>query len=152
MPVQKLKQFLDKNGIRYVTVVHSPTYTAQEVAARVHIRGRLLAKTVIVKMDGKMAMVVLPASHQIDFDDLRRETGSSKVELAKEEEFENLFPGCEVGAMPPFGNLYGMEVFADQTLSKDEEIAFSAGTHSELMKLRFEDFKRLVQPKMVRIT
>lgn len=152
MPVQKLKQFLDKNGIRYVTVVHSPTYTAQEVAARVHIRGRLLAKTVIVKMDGKMAMAVLPASHQIDFDDLRRETGSSKVELAKEEEFENLFPGCEVGAMPPFGNLYGMEVFADQTLSKDEEIAFSAGTHSELMKLRFEDFKRLVQPKMVRIT
>ncbi|MCE5262393.1 MAG: YbaK/EbsC family protein [Deltaproteobacteria bacterium] len=152
MPVQKLKKFLDENGIRYVSVVHSPTYTAQEVAARVHIRGRLLAKTVIVKMDGKMAMVVLPASHQIDFDYLKRETGSSKVELAKEEEFEDLFPGCEVGAMPPFGNLYGMEVFTDQTLSKDDEIAFSAGTHSELMKLRFEDFKRLVQPKMVRIT
>ncbi|MCE5283140.1 MAG: YbaK/EbsC family protein [Deltaproteobacteria bacterium] len=152
MPVEKLKKFLDEHGVRYVSVVHSPTYTAQEVAARVHIRGQLLAKTVIVKMDGRMAMAVLPASRQIDFDYLRKETGSSKVELAREEEFMDLFPGCEVGAMPPFGNLYGMDVFTDQTLNKDDEIAFSAGTHSELIKLPFEDFKRLVQPKMVRIT
>ncbi|MEW6333381.1 MAG: YbaK/EbsC family protein [Thermodesulfobacteriota bacterium] len=152
MPVQKLKKFLDDNGIQYVSVIHSPTYTAQEVAARVHISGRLLAKTVIIKVDGKMAMAVLPASLQIDFDCLRKETGASTVELAAEEEFKDLFPGCELGAMPPFGNLYDMRVFTDHSLSEDEEIAFSAGTHSELVKLRFEDFKRLVQPTMVRMT
>lgn len=152
MPVQKLKKFLDDNGIQYVSVIHSPTYTAQEVAARVHISGRLLAKTVIIKMDGKMAMAVLPASLQIDFDYLRKETGASTVELATEEEFKDLFPGCELGAMPPFGNLYDMPVFTDHSLSEDEEIAFSAGTHSELVKLRFEDFKRLVRPTMVRMT
>jgi Ala-tRNA(Pro) deacylase len=152
MPVQKLKKFLEDNGVKYVSVVHSPTYTAQEVAARVHIRGKQLAKTVIVKTDGKMAMAVLPASRQIDFDYMRKEIGAPKVELAKEEEFKDLFPGCEVGAMPPFGNLYGMEVYTDQSLNEDEEIAFSAGTHTELIKVPYAEFKRLVKPREVRIT
>lgn len=152
MPVQKLKKFLEDNGVKYVSVVHSPTYTAQEVAARVHIRGKQLAKTVIVKTDGKMAMAVLPASRQIDFDYMRKEIGVPKVELAKEEEFKDLFPGCEVGAMPPFGNLYGMEVFTDQSLNEDEEIAFSAGTHTELIKIPYAEYKRLVQPREIRIT
>ena len=152
MPVQKLKKFLEDNGVKYVSVVHSPTYTAQEVAARVHIRGKQLAKTVIVKTDGKMAMAVLPASRQIDFDYMRKEIGAPKVELAKEEEFKDLFPGCEVCAMPPFGNLYGMEVFTDQSLNEDEEIAFSAGTHTELIKIPYAEYKRLVQPREIRIT
>lgn len=152
MPVQKLKKFLEDNGVKYVSVVHSPAYTAQEAAARVHIRGRQLAKTVIVKMDGKMAMAVLPADRRLDFDYMKREIGAPKVELAKEEEFKDLFPGCEVGAMPPFGNLYGMEVYTDRSLNEDEEIAFSAGTHTELIKVPYSEYKRLVKPREIRLT
>jgi len=152
MPVQKLKDFLDKHEIKYVSVVHSPAYTAQEIAARAHIKGRQLAKTVMVLVDGKMAMAVLPASLKVDFDYFRKEIGASNVGLAAEREFESLFPDCEVGAMPPFGNLYGMDVYVDQSLVEDDEIAFTAGTHTELIKLPFIDFKRLVKPKIVRLT
>ena len=152
MPVQKLKDFLDKHEIKYVSVVHSPAYTAQEIAARAHIKGRQLAKTVMVLVDGKMAMAVLPASLKVDFDYFRKEIGASNVGLAAEKEFETLFPDCEVGAMPPFGNLYGMDVYVDQSLVEDDEIAFTAGTHTELIKLPFIDFKRLVKPKIVRLT
>ena len=152
MPVQKLKDFLDKHEIKYVSVVHSPAYTAQEIAARAHIKGRQLAKTVMVLVDGKMAMAVLPASLKVDFDYFRKEIGASNVGLAAEREFESLFPDCEVGAMPPFGNLYGMDVYVDQSLVEDDEIAFTAGTHTELIKLPFIDFKRLVKPEIVRLT
>ena len=152
MPVQKLKDFLDKHEIKYVSVVHSPAYTAQEIAARAHIKGRQLAKTVMVLVDGKMAMAVLPASLKVDFDYFRKEIGASNVGLAAEREFEALFPDCEVGAMPPFGNLYGTDVYVDQSLVEDDEIAFTAGTHTELIKLPFIDFKRLVKPKIVRLT
>ncbi|MFB3924600.1 MAG: aminoacyl-tRNA deacylase [Syntrophales bacterium] len=152
MPVKKLKEFLDDNKIKYVTVIHSPAYTAQEIAARAHIKGKNLAKTVMVIVDGRMAMAVLPASSKVDFDYLKKELGAKKAELATEEEFKGMFPDCEVGAMPPFGNLYGMEVFADQALEGDEEIAFSAGTHTELIKLPFADFKRLVKPRIARLS
>ena len=152
MPVQKLKDFLDKHEIKYVSVVHSPAYTAQEIAARAHIKGRQLAKTVMVLVDGKMAMAVLPASLKVDFDYFRKEIGASNVGLAAEREFEALFPDCEVGAMPPFGNLYGMDVYVDKSLVEDDEIAFTAGTHTELIKLPFIDFKRLVKPKIVKLT
>ncbi len=152
MPVQKLKDFLDKHEIKYVSVVHSAAYTAQEIAARAHIKGRQLAKTVMVHVDGKMAMAVLPASLKVDFDYFRKEIGAANVGLAMEKEFETMFPDCEVGAMPPFGNLYGMDVYVDKSLVEDDEIAFSAGTHTELIKLPFIDFKRLVKPKIVRLT
>lgn len=150
--LQKLKKYLDDNGVKYVSVMHSPTYTAQEVAARVHIRGKQLAKTVIVKTDGKMAMAVLPASRQIDFDYMKKEIGAPNVELAREDEFKDLFPGCEVGAMPPFGNLYGIEVYTDQSLNEDEEIAFNAGSHTELVKVPYAEYKRLVKPREVKLT
>lgn len=152
MPVKKLKDFLNKHEIKYVSVAHSPAYTAQEIAARVHIKGRKLAKTVMVIVNGKMAMAVLPASCKVDFDYFRKEIGADQIALASEEEFKGMFPDCEVGAMPPFGNLYGMDVFADQSLTEDDEIAFSAGTHTELIKLPFMDFKRLVKPRIVRLT
>ena len=148
MPVKKLKEFLDKENIKYVSLRHSPAYTAQEIAATVHIPGKELAKAVIVKLDGKMAMAVLPGSHQIDFNLLKEASGARKVELATEEEFKDMFPGCEIGGMPPFGNLYGMEVFAAKALAEDEEISFNAGSHSELMKLAYKDFERLVKPKI----
>ncbi|NHZ73247.1 MAG: deacylase [Nitrospirae bacterium] len=152
MPLQKLREFLDQNSVKYVSISHSPVYTAQEIAASAHIPGQELAKTVMVKLDGDMAMAVLPASFQVDLDQLRATAGAGEVDLATEEEFKGLFPGCEPGAMPPFGNLWGMPVFACQTLAEDEEIAFNAGSHTELVKLSFADFARLVEPKVARFS
>lgn len=149
MPVKKLKDFLDKNKVKYVSMIHSPAYTAQQIAAAAHIPGKELAKTVIFKADGKMAMAVMPAPWQIDFDQLKTCVGAKSVELAGEKEFAERFPGCEPGAMPPFGNLYDMEVYVDEGLREDETIAFNAGSHSELIKLAYEDFERLVKPKIV---
>ncbi|MHB8800892.1 MAG: aminoacyl-tRNA deacylase [Thermoanaerobaculia bacterium] len=148
MPVRKLKEFLDQNGVRWVSIVHSPAYTSQEVAASAHVKGKELAKTVMVTVDGKPVMVVLPASQRVDFQVLREVTGGQNVVLASEAEFRELFPDCEAGAMPPFGNLYGMDVYVAPKLAEDEEIAFNAGSHTELMKLRYADFERLVKPKV----
>ncbi len=150
MPVKKLKDFLELNEIKYMTVVHSTAYTSQEIAASAHIPGKELAKTVMIKMDGKMVMVVLPASFKVDFKLLKEAACTSNLELASEQEFQDLFPGCDVGAMPPFGNLYGMEVFVDITLIEDKEIAFNAGTHHELIKLAYTDFETLVKPKVIK--
>ena len=148
MPAQKLRDFLNSHNIKYVTVGHSLAYTAQEIAASAHIPGKELAKTVMVKIDNKMAMAVLPASYKVNLDLLKKSAGASQVELANEQEFRDMFPESEIGAMPPFGNLYGMDVFVDETLSRDEEIAFNAGSHTELVKLAYRDFERLVQPKV----
>jgi Ala-tRNA(Pro) deacylase len=152
MPVKILKDFLDNQNIKYVTITHSPTYTAQEIAASAHIPGKVMAKTVMVKIDGKMAMAVLPASCKVDFDLLKKAAGASTVGLASEQEFKNLFPECEIGAMPPFGNLYGMEVFVADALAEDEEIVFNAGSHTELIRLAYKDFERLVKPKVVKFS
>ena len=152
MPVSKLKEFLDENGIKYVVISHSPAYPAQEIAAAAHISGRELAKTVIVKANDKMMMVVLPASHQIKLERLGSELGVSNLELATENEFKDRFPECEVGAMPPFGNLYDMDVVVAKRLTEDDEIAFNAGTHTELIKLKYGDFERLVKPKVLQFT
>lgn len=149
MPVKRLKEFLDTNNIKYVVISHSRAFTAQETATSAHIPGKELAKTVMVKIDGKMAMAVLPASYKIDFDLLKKATGSSKIEIANEKEFKDLFPECEVGAMPPFGNLYGMDVFVARSLTEDEEIAFNAGSHRELVRMAYRDFEKLVKPKIM---
>lgn len=146
MPVQKLKTFLDEAGVKYVAVSHSPAFTAQEIAASAHIPGKELAKTVMVKLDGRMAMAVLPSSCQVDFDRLKAAAGANTAELAGEEEFQDLFPACDVGAMPPFGNLYGLDLFVEAALREDEEIAFNAGSHTELIRLSYADFERLVNP------
>ena len=152
MPVKKLRDFLDSHSIKYVTISHSQAYTAQEIASSAHIPGKELAKTVMIKIDGKMAMAVLPASYKVDFDLLKKNIGASKVELASEKEFQDIFPECDVGAMPPFGNLYGMEVFAAESLSEDEEITFNAGSHTELIRLAYKDFERLVKPKVLKFS
>ena len=151
MPVRKLKDFLDKEKIKYVSIVHSPAFTAQEVAASAHITGKELAKTVIVRMDGALAMAVVSANQHVDFAALADATGAEKVELAGEDEFKEKFPDCEAGAMPPFGNLYGMKVFADESLLRDKEITFNAGSHRELIRIAWEDFDRLVQPRLMRL-
>ena len=152
MPVKKLKDFLDDQNIKYIVIIHSPVYTAQEIAASVHIPGKELAKTVMIRIDGKMAMAVLPAIYKVDFDLLKKFTGASKVELTNEHDFKDMVPGCEVGAMPPFGNLYGMEVFVAETLAEDEEIAFNAGSHTELIQMAYKDFERLVKPKVIKFS
>lgn len=152
MPVQKLKKFLDSNGVKYVVMKHSTAYTAQEIAASAHIPGKELAKTVMIKVDDKMAMAVLPASYKVDFDLLKDATGADQVELASEEEFKYTFPDCEIGAMPPFGNLYDMEVYSAESLAEDEEIAFNAGSHKELIKLAYKDFENLVKPKVIKFS
>jgi Ala-tRNA(Pro) deacylase len=104
---------------------------------------------VIVKIDGVLAMAVLPASRHIDVSALKSATGAPTVEIASEPEFSGRFPGCDTGAMPPFGNLYGMSVFADESLTKDKEIAFNAGTHNEVIRLSYADFEALVKPTVL---
>ncbi len=150
MPVKKLKEFLDSNKVKYVTMSHSPAYTAQEIAAMAHIPGKELAKTVIVKVDGEMAMAVLPASYKVDFKLLKKAAKAKKVELADEKEFKDLFPECEVGAMPPFGNLYDMNVFVAESLAEGKEIAFNAGSHTELIKMSYADFEKLAEPTVLK--
>ena len=152
MPVKKLKDFLDSNTIKYVSISHSTAYTAQEVAASSNIPGKELAKTVMIKIDGKMSMAVLPSPFHVDFDRLKEALGSDNVELAGEDEFKGMFPECDPGAMPPFGNLYSMDVFAAEKLSENEMIAFNAGTHTEVIRLSYSDFERLVQPKKLRFS
>lgn len=146
MPMKKVRKFLDENGVKYVIISHSPAYTAQEIATSSHIPGKEIAKTVLFRRDGKMTMAVLPAPYKIDFAKLKDKLSAISCELAMEDEFKYLFPDCAIGAMPPFGNLYDMEVFVDESLTLDKEIAFNAGTHTELIKLAYIDFARLVKP------
>ncbi len=152
MPAQKLKEFLDNHNVEYVTISHSPAYTAQRIAELTHIPGKELAKTVVVKLDGKFAMAVLPASNRVDLDYLKRGVDADDVEVATEAEFKDLFPDCEVGAMPPFGNLYDMDVYVAERLTDDEEIAFNSGTHTELVRLSYRDFENLVSPRVIQLT
>jgi Ala-tRNA(Pro) deacylase len=151
MPLSKLKDFLDSYNVKYVVISHSVAYTAAGIAALTHIPGRELAKTVIVKIDGALAMAVVAASQHVDLAALKAATCAKTVELASEAEFRAQFPDCELGAMPPFGNLYGMSVFADESLLRDKEIAFNAGSHRELVRIAWEDYERLVQPKVMRV-
>ena len=152
MPVAKLKEFLDKHKIKYVSIRHSTAYTAQEIAASAHVKGRNMAKTVIVKMDGKIAMAVLPAKYQIDLDSLKKSCKAASAELAREEEFSHLFSGCETGAMPPFGQIYDLPLYADATLKKDDEIAFNACSHTELIQISYKDFEKLAKPKFCKFS
>jgi Ala-tRNA(Pro) deacylase len=152
MPATKLKAFLDEHKIKYVSIKHSEAFTAQEVAASAHISGKELAKTVIVKIHGQPAMAVLPANRKVVIQDLRDLTGEEKVSFAEESEFKTMFPDCQPGAMPPFGNLYGMEVYVAPGLANQEEIAFNAGTHTEVIQMAYRDFERLVQPKVLGFT
>ena len=149
MPIAKLKNYLDRNDVEYRLIPHARAFTAQEIAASSHITGHEIAKTVIVKIDGVFAMAVLPASEVIDLEQFAAMIGATLVELAGENEFERFFNDCEVGAMPPFGNLFGMKVYVDPELALDEKIAFNAGNHTELIQLRYNDFEELVQPIML---
>ena len=150
MALASLMDYLDRENVKYVVISHSPAYTAQGIAGLAHIPGQELAKTVIVKLDGRLAMAVLPAKYNVDLLHLKERAGARAAALATEDDFQGVFPGCETGAMPPFGNLFGLSVYADVNLERDREIAFNAGTHRELIRVSWEDFKRLVNPKVIR--
>jgi Ala-tRNA(Pro) deacylase len=152
MPLSKLRDYLDSHDIKYLVMSHSLAYTAQGIAALAHVSGKKLAKTVIVKIDGILAMAVVPASEHVDLDRLKAVTGAQTVEIASEREFRNAFPDCETGAMPPFGNLYDMPVYADASLAENEEITFSAGNHRELVRMAWADMARLVNPTIDHFT
>lgn len=152
MPVKKLKIYLDEANIKYLTISHSSAFTSQDIAASAHVSGKEFAKTVMIKIDGVMAMAVLPASFHIDFDTLRKFFGTKFVTLATEPEFKDRFPDCELGAMPPFGNLYGMDVYVAEALTNNKEIAFNAGSHTELIRLSYFDYQRLVKPRVLKFS
>jgi Ala-tRNA(Pro) deacylase len=141
----RLEAYLREKQVPFDVRHHLRAITAQEVAASEHVPGKMLAKTVMVLADGKMVMLALPAPYQVDVDKAGKVLGG-EVRLAKEEEFENTFPDCEVGAMPPFGNLYEVPVYVEVALAEDETIVFRAGTHTDTMSLSYADFERLVEP------
>jgi len=151
MPVvRKLQEYLDQHNIKYQVLTHSLAYTAQEVAATQHIPGKQVAKVVMVKKDnGAPVMLVLPASHNVDFSRLRQVLGE-RAELEQEREFRGLFPGCEVGAEPPFGNLFNLDTFVDASLAEDEEIVFNGGSHWQTIRMRYDDYVRLVHPRVAK--
>jgi Ala-tRNA(Pro) deacylase len=149
MIAKKLKALLDQQGIKYVSLQHSPAYSAAEVAISAHLAGRDFAKTVVVMIEHAAAMLVLPATRRLVLSDLREMLDTQHVRLASETELAGMFPDCEVGAMPPFGNLYGMPVYIAPSLAEEREIAFNAGTHTEVIKLAFADFDRIVRPVVI---
>lgn len=149
MPIlKKLQELLDREGVSYEVLNHPPAYTAQEVAQVQHVPGRELAKVVVVRGSQGFALFVLPAIYKVDVTKAQATLGDPQARLANEEEFRSLFPDCEVGAMPPFGNLFGLPVFVDPALAQDETIVFNAGTHTQTVRMRYADFARLVQPKV----
>ncbi len=146
MPLQKLIDYLEENQVRFTRIIHSTAYTAQVIAHRSHISGNVLAKTVVLKSPKEeFVMAVVPANYQVDLEKVSALHGENLV-LATEEEFEQLFPRCETGGMPPFGNLFDLPVYVSESLAKSNEIAFNAGNHRELLQMTFADFNRLVKP------
>ena len=149
MPILgKLREFLDQNGVHYEVGSHRLAFTAQEVAAAQHVPGKELAKVVMLRSGTAFIMTVLPAPYRVDIERAKAALGKSDLSLATEQEFKNLFPQCEAGAEPPFGNLYNLPVYVDQTLTRDEDIVFNAGSHTQTIKMKYADFARLVQPKV----
>ncbi len=144
---ERLQEYLATNGVNFESEHHRVAYTAQEVAAVEHVPGKRVAKVVMAVVDGAMTMLVLPAASRVSLEKLKTALGAADARLAREEELAPLFPDCEVGAMPPFGNLYGIPVYVDRALAQAPEITFQAGTHTESMRIRYEDYQRLVQPQ-----
>lgn len=152
MPISpKVKEYLEKQNVKYEVAEHPLAFTASEIAGSQHVPGKQMVKSVIVKSNGDFVMCVLPAIHLLDFEKLKRVTGTSKLKLATENEINKIFPDYEIGAEPPFGHLYGLKVFVDKILEEDKQIVFNAGSHTEVVELSFSDFIRLVNPTIADI-
>ncbi|KGM55703.1 prolyl-tRNA synthetase [Lysobacter daejeonensis GH1-9] len=152
MTTQRLEQYLRSHDVAFDTLPHDHAITALDVARRAHLAGKDVAKTVMVKVDGRLAMAVMPANEWLSLERMRQACGAKSVALANESEFIDRFPECEVGAMPPFGNLYGMDVYAADTLSHEHDIAFNAGSHDEVVRMGWNDYERLVHPRIMSMT
>ena len=150
--LRKLKEVFDQAKISYEVYNHPRAFTTQEIAARQHITGRAMAKVVVLRVDGSFIMAVLPSNRMISFGNVKTSLGAKEVALATEEQFAILFPECEIGAMPPFGNLFGLPVYADPAMSRYDFIYFNAGNHLQTVRIKYEDYKRLVNPEIVRLT
>jgi Ala-tRNA(Pro) deacylase len=146
---EKLQEHLVANGVAFELEQHRVAYTAQDLAAAEHVSGKRVAKVVVAVIDGQMVMLVLPASSQAEMEKVKNELGAKDVRLAREDEFASAFPDCEVGAMPPFGSLYQLPVYVDQSLSRAKEITFPAGSHSESVRMSYSDFETLEQPTVL---
>lgn len=142
----KLEAHLREKGVKYQTMTHPAAYTAQEVAEAQGVKGQQVAKVVMVSADGRMAMLVMPASYRLNFQRVREALGAKEARLATEAEFSHLFPDCETGAMPPFGSLYEVPVYVDRSLTEDEAIVIQAGSHSDTIKIPYQEFARLERP------
>ena len=152
MPIlKKLKEALDEAKITYEVYNHALAYTAQEIAARQHFSGKEMAKVVMLDVDGTLVMGVIPGSRKISLEMVRASLGANKARLATEDEFISRFPDCEIGAMPPFGNLFGLKVYVDPALEQDEHIYFNAGNHVQTVRLKYADFAWLVKPQVTRL-
>jgi Ala-tRNA(Pro) deacylase len=151
MPLKRLRTFLDQKGIHYTLQTHVTAYTAAGVASVAHVKGKEMAKTVMVLVDDRLIMLVVPASTHIRLKQVKYALKARQVFLASEADFAHVFPDCEVGAMPPFGNLYGVPIFVDEALTRDKEIVFNAGNHREIMKMSYADYARVVTPQVVSV-
>jgi Ala-tRNA(Pro) deacylase len=145
----RVLKFLDKSKVKYKATKHEPAFTAQQMAAVIHESGKYVAKPVIVKADGQYLMCVLPACYKIDLKALKNQLKARKVELAEEKEIGKIFDDCELGAEPPFGNLYDMSTIIDKALEKDEHITFQGGTHEKAIRMSMEDYRKLIEPKVL---
>ena len=150
--IKKLKELFDDAKVSYEVYNHPLAYTAQEIAQRQHLSGDRIAKVVILKLDGRLVMAVVTGNQKVHLPTVRESLGAYEVRLASEEEFISTFPDCEIGAMPPFGNLFGVIVYVDPAIAKDELIYFNAGNHVQTVRIRYKDFERLVNPQVVRLT
>jgi len=144
----KLKEYLDDNKVKYDVLTHEIAYTAQDTAAAAHVSGKELAKSVVVSADDRFVLAILPAPAKVDLERLKGVLKVSAIRLAQESEFSSLFPGCDRGAMPPFGNLYGMDICVDESLTRDDEIVFNACTHVDAIRMKYKDFERLAHPRV----
>ena len=144
-----LKEFLDNNDIKYVSIMHSLAFTSTDIAKSAHVPSKEMAKTVIVKIDNKLAMAVVPANIKVNLPLLKQALNSEQLELATEQEFTKHFSDCEVGAMPPFGNLYNMDVYVAEDLTTDKQITFNAGSHLEVIQMDYSDYEALVKPQFI---
>lgn len=151
MSARRVQDLLASNNVSYRAIKHNPVFTAQEVAQSTHVPGKYMAKTLVVCIDGHLALAVVPATKRLDLTLLRSQAAAKEVRLADESEFEECFGECEVGTAPPFGNLFGIRTFVDLGMAMQEEIAFNAGTHTDVIIMRFCDFSELVKPLMVQI-
>lgn len=149
---QRIGEFLDSQGVRHDLLPHAEAFAAQDVAHSLHVSGRRLAKAVVLDADGRLVMAVLPASHRLDLAEFQAALEARRLAMLSESELAKIFPDCQLGAVPPFGNLYGIDVWMDSTLAETEEIVVCAGTHADCLRMKSADYLNLVKPKLGRFS